>query len=249
MNIAKLRNTTFNKCEFNNLKFNKLPQPEKDLSEGYDFQLTEISFPMMGDDPYNAYSSIKIGQTKPIKSMFAAYDKTLHYKHREIVKNIKYNQGHVYKSYWSHDEIYCVTFNSVVMKSNVFTQINFISVNCNKTVFTDCIFINMRFTQGILKNSEFMNCSFSKCEFDNINFIDTIFTKCVFIRPYFRNSNLYVTFNECILDDCIFQSSLLPIDKYNLFNECKMEKYDVSMCSHHNGRILFDNDLKNHMNE
>lgn len=132
------------------------------------------------------------------------------------------------------------------MTCTVFKEINFISIHCKKSKFTDCIFINMKFT-GVIKNSEFINCSFSICEFDNVDFTNCIFTKCIFIRPYFRNSNLYVIFDHCILDDSIFQSSTLPVDNYDMFKNCKIHKYKVSMCSHHDGQILFEHDLKNHL--
>lgn len=247
MNIAKLRNTTFNKCEFNNLRFNKLPQLEKDLSEGYDFQLTEIKFPIIENDPSNVYSSIQTGYCGPMISLFAAYDKKLHYKYRQIVKNKQYHHANIYEAFGDL-EIYCVNFNDSFFKENEFNKTNFRHTNCNQSICMDCQFINIEFTEGLLNNCMFLNCTFEKCNFTHIGFIDTIFNKCHFTKPYFRESSLYMTFNKCTLTDMIFQSSLLAIDKYHIFNQCKIDKYELSMCSHHDGRLLSGKDLDKQIN-
>jgi len=186
--IAKFRNAQFKNCKFTGLKFINNLEPKRDKKEGYDFKKTTIQFPMMTEDPNNAYSNICTGYTKPITTKFAAYDKELHKKYKLYFNSLDYKEADVFDN-----TIYNVDFNESVISST-----NFDTLKLSRTQFND---VELR--QSNFNKVRLLAVDFNKCYVEECNIIDSnvsFESGAKFINTVFQN----VKFNDSIIQRTIF---------------------------------------------
>lgn len=244
---ANLRNARFTKNKFINLKFNYRPEPERSTSEGYIKHYGKIRFAIIHDDPNNAYSSICTGYNKGFDGIVSEYDKKLHKKYKKYYKNKEYTNADVYKSYWDGNKILRVDFCDSIMDTTEINKINFIFGMFSNMYFNNCDFSNMEFNSTKIYTTTFTNCTFVKCEFRNIGFNNTKFINCIFTNLTFFDSYLYINVINSIFNKCIFQISMIPLNEYNIFNNCTFNDTEIIICRHTNGSILLDTHFIKHI--
>ena len=252
---AKLRNTEFNKCNFKNLTFINNPKPKLDKQEGYDFEETEVSFPIITEDPNSAYNNICVGYSKSITTNFASYDKKLHNSCRSYIKDMDYLEGNMFDNTIKYVKI----INSIIQKSDVgkirieqtdfvnsklseikFSRTRFSKVNFDKCFIRDCHFNDIKF--------EYEHCSkFNDITFWNVKFTFSVFQTTEFHDCMFFNCTFFeVDFSQCVFDceffDCTFNSIRLGnCSTKNIstldFNKTKFKTLCDKRCKYEN--IIF----------
>ena len=246
--IAKLRNTSFTKSKFTNLKFNIHPEPNKDRSEGYNFEPTPISFPIIGADPNNVYNNICYGHSEPITMNFAAYDKKLHRLYKEYYQDCEYSQADVFKCWWGYPEILCVDFKESLIESTQMDGIHFHSTLLSYTVFKNVIFNNMTFVRSTISNSIFEDCTFNKCTFMKIKFTDSQFVNCVFNNSSYNSCNkLDIKITHSQFNKINFNNSTIPIKTTKMFEKCTFHDVNITFCNDESGLMLFKEDFERYI--
>jgi hypothetical protein len=194
---AILRNVGYKNTVFRNLKLRNVLSNEKGLSEGYNFQPTEISFSIVGNDENNAYSSKLLGYTEPMKVNFASYDEKVHQSHKKYLSNKIYKTGDIGKAGNWGDGPEFVKFNNCVIKSSKFHKITFYSslsfntsFNNNEydnVTFEDCNFINTKLHGTNMTNVTFRNCIINNLNFEDLTINKMVFYDCKIIEATFCN--------------------------------------------------------------
>lgn len=230
---AKLRNTEFNKCNFKNLKLTNNPKTKLDKEEGYDFQETEISFPMMTEDPNNTYNNICVGYTKSITTNFASYDKKLHESYKLHVKNTSYSECDIFD-----DTIkYVKMIDSVIEKSDIgkvrIEQTDFIDSRLSEIKFNRTKFLEIKVDRCFIRDCNFNDIRFEYeycSKFNDITFWNVKFTFSVFQATEFHNCKFFnCTFIETDFSQCVFDCE---------FFDCTFDSIRLRSCSTENTSIL-----------
>jgi uncharacterized protein YjbI with pentapeptide repeats len=168
MNPARFRNCKFTNTLFNKLKLKRKSNPKASEKEGYQSTIVDLNFPIIEDDPNNAYSSICTGYSEPIKGItFNYYDEDLHVKFRQYIDNGCFDNAVVYD-----DEIYLVNFNDCTF-INTNLDVDMFKVEFRDTIlenittygeFENCNLNNVKFVNSVINNT------FRECKLKNVNF-------------------------------------------------------------------------------
>jgi len=227
-NQNMFRNTNFKNFVFNRLKFNLKKEPIKNEKEGYVIQKGTLSIPLMGDDPYNVYSSMPTGEYFTIKDIdILIYNKKLHKKFRKYHKNGNITTVDVFETWWGYYEIYRVVFvNSVIKNTNFHKRINFNKSSFHDTSIENCIFDKITFDTCLFEYTTIVDCQFISCQFKHTNLINTVFLQCKFNESTFNNCKISGRMIEC---DIIIDFKYCEMYK-NLFEKCNHIKCDNWDC-------------------
>lgn len=177
-NTAIFCNVRYKNSYFHNLKIEKgIDKRIIDLSEGYDFQLTEIRHPLIGEDPTNAYSSVQYGWGEPTMTLFAKYDANVRYLHRKDITDKYYNNAMISNK----NEMKYVT-----MENSAIIQTDFCDIKMEKMTYKKCVFFGTTLTNMVIEDVEFSDVTFDNVKMDNV-----VFSNCTFIgKIIFESSNL-----------------------------------------------------------
>lgn len=224
----RLRNVNIKNFRLNNLKFNLMPEPERNETEGYVIQRGTLSIPMMGDDPHNAYSSMPTGEYFTIKDTnIAIYDKETHLKYKTYMNDVSESCVDIFKTWWGYYQIYSVDFiDGVIKDTEFYSRTEFYRSTLIDVSIEECVFDNISFVGCEFDNTTFVNCKFIHCKFNKSNFTNTVFLACDFTES---------TFYECEISGRIIDSHINVNFTYcqmytNLFENCRHDKCDNWGC-------------------
>lgn len=201
MKVAKLRNTKFTNTLFNQLTFSiKVPKSTK--KEGYRKTKWNMSFPMMEQDPHNAYSHVCTGWSKPIKEVdFQYYDQKLHEQYKKYVNGGCFNQAVIYSNSFTN-AIYLVDFENCT----------FIKTNLNMELIKVKL-LNSTFNDGKIIGHEIINSNIISGKFINSE-INTTFKDCKLKDVTFENcnvkiNNIYSCYENVTFIDCTVKHNII----------------------------------------
>lgn len=235
----KLRNAKFNRCNFNNVIFNRLPKLNTGVEEGYKFVRGGIKLPLMTQDPDNVYSHICVDYTKPIGEGVHIYDEKLHQRYKKYFNGQTITNGDVYKNYWSGHEISHVDFESTTISNTIIKDINFMFGSFIDTNVSNVVFDKVEFDSITLDATIFKNYRFNHVTFTNCGLMINHFINCTFDDGYFR---------ECVISGMnrfdniqgkkmVFQNTKMPREMMTLFDKKEVK---ISMCYDRGGKLIYE---------
>jgi hypothetical protein len=205
-----------------------MPSPERNETEGYLFERGTLSFPIMGNDPHNAYGSMPSGDYFTVKDTnISFYDKETHLKYKTYIDNVSEPHVDIFRTWWGYYEIFSVDFvDGIIKDTEFYSRTEFSRSTLSDVSIEGCVFDNVSFVECEFDNTTFVNCRFINCRFHKSSLTNTVFLECDFVES---------RFNECEISGRIINSYISINFTYcqmytNLFENCRHDKCDNWGC-------------------